>query len=115
MRQDFAMKLGEGGEAFFVFETTAQVPVALQTSPLVSPASSPTARPISPIGGPGLADLEPLDLAGEGGRPNTSRTTSNISDHIQVPSVGMRPRSESGTSRVKRITRECGLQIAPVV
>jgi hypothetical protein len=35
------MKLGEGGEAFFVFETTENVPAALQTSPLVSPASSP--------------------------------------------------------------------------
>lgn len=35
------MKLGEGGEAFFVFETTDDIPASLQTSPLVSPASSP--------------------------------------------------------------------------
>lgn len=26
MRQDFAMKLGEGGEAFFVFETSDTIP-----------------------------------------------------------------------------------------
>ncbi len=41
MKQNYSMKLGEGGEAFFVFETTDQVPEALQTSPLVSPVSSP--------------------------------------------------------------------------
>ncbi|KAI4126733.1 MAG: hypothetical protein LQ338_003597 [Usnochroma carphineum] len=35
------MKLGEGGEAFFVFETSEQIPESLQTSPVVSPAASP--------------------------------------------------------------------------
>lgn len=35
------MKLGEGGEAFFVFETRGEVPESLQTSPLVSPQQSP--------------------------------------------------------------------------
>jgi phosphatidate phosphatase LPIN len=40
-KQDYAMKLGEGGEAFFVFETTDNIPEAMQTSPLVSPVSSP--------------------------------------------------------------------------
>lgn len=38
------MKLGEGGEAFFVFETTDEIPASLQTSPLVSPAGSPRHR-----------------------------------------------------------------------
>jgi phosphatidate phosphatase LPIN len=37
-KQDYAMKLGEGGEAFFVFETSDTIPQSLQTSPLVSPA-----------------------------------------------------------------------------
>ncbi|EED22246.1 lipin Smp2, putative [Talaromyces stipitatus ATCC 10500] len=41
VKQDYSMKLGDGGEAFFVFETTDNVPAALQTSPIVSPASSP--------------------------------------------------------------------------
>lgn len=40
-KTDYSMKLGEGGEAFFVFETNAFVPAAMQTSPLVSPAGSP--------------------------------------------------------------------------
>lgn len=35
------MKLGEGGEAFFVFETSDEIPESLQTSPIVSPATSP--------------------------------------------------------------------------
>ena len=41
MKQDYSMKLGEGGEAFFVFETSADIPESLQTSPLVSPEASP--------------------------------------------------------------------------
>ena len=41
IKQEYSMKLGEGGEAFFVFETTDNIPESLQTSPLVSPVSSP--------------------------------------------------------------------------
>jgi phosphatidate phosphatase LPIN len=39
------MKLGEGGEAFFVFETDGDVPPDLLTSPVVSPASSAPGSP----------------------------------------------------------------------
>lgn len=42
---DVPMKLGEGGEAFFVVETLADVPEDYLTSPVVSPASSPSASP----------------------------------------------------------------------
>jgi phosphatidate phosphatase LPIN len=41
VKQDYAMKLGEGGEAFFVFETSDEIPASLQTSPLISPTTSP--------------------------------------------------------------------------
>lgn len=44
VKQDYSMKLGEGGEAFFVFETTDDIPASLQTSPLVSPTGSPRQR-----------------------------------------------------------------------
>ena len=57
-KQDYSMKLGEGGEAFFVFETTANIPQALQTSPLVSPAGSPSLDGTTPI----LQEPEPLEL-----------------------------------------------------
>jgi phosphatidate phosphatase LPIN len=58
------MKLGEGGEAFFVFGTSAAIPAELQTSPLASPASSPEQKPVEPPLHRGLSDLEPLDLDG---------------------------------------------------
>ena len=58
-RRDFPMKLGEGGEAFFVFETSSSVPEALQTSPLVSPASSPEFTSTQPIS---LAEPDSFDL-----------------------------------------------------
>src|SRR5436190_23719369 len=38
---DFPMKLGEGGEAFFVFQTEGDIPEYMQTSPIVSPYQSP--------------------------------------------------------------------------
>ncbi len=67
------MKLGEGGEAFFVFETMAAVPEALQTSPPVSPAASPAARPVSPLLDSTISDPEPLDLDGAAGRPSGTK------------------------------------------
>lgn len=61
VKQDYPMKLGEGGEAFFVFETASSIPEALQTSPLVSPAGSPQMQGTG-TNTPTLADPEPLDL-----------------------------------------------------
>lgn len=59
------MKLGEGGEAFFVFETYSAIPSALQTSPVASPAASPEQRPFdAPTSDAPELDLEPLDLEG---------------------------------------------------
>ncbi|KAK3996907.1 nuclear elongation and deformation protein 1 [Cladorrhinum sp. PSN332] len=60
-KQPYSMKLGEGGEAFFVFETADTIPKSLQTSPLISPVSSP------PLDGersgtPSLQEPESLDL-----------------------------------------------------
>jgi phosphatidate phosphatase LPIN len=64
--QEYSMKLGEGGEAFFVFETTSAVPEGLQTSPLVSPAASPQSAPVISPPASGLSEPEPLDLATDG-------------------------------------------------
>jgi phosphatidate phosphatase LPIN len=58
VKTDLPMKLGEGGEAFFVFETTENIPADLQTSPLVSPETSPQPTPSLQ-----LPEPEPLDLA----------------------------------------------------
>lgn len=73
-KQDYAMKLGEGGEAFFVFETSDNIPEAMQTSPLVSPASSP---PL-PAEGSNLSNLsEPdyLDLDTVSGKSRSGSIT----------------------------------------
>ncbi|PVH81461.1 LNS2-domain-containing protein [Cadophora sp. DSE1049] len=67
VKQDYAMKLAEGGEAFFVFETSDNIPEAMQTSPLVSPASSP---PLVPEGtdASNLSEPDFLDLDVLGGK-----------------------------------------------
>ncbi|KAJ6104903.1 hypothetical protein N7486_003592 [Penicillium sp. IBT 16267x] len=64
VKQQYAMKLGEAGEAFFVFETTDEIPASLQTSPLVSPASSPKV-PTDDFGS-SLQEPEYLDLEKNG-------------------------------------------------
>ncbi|TPX17244.1 uncharacterized protein E0L32_003362 [Thyridium curvatum] len=60
-KQDYSMKLGEGGEAFFVFETSDNIPRSLQTSPISSPASSPPLQ-AQPSNDAGLQEPEPLEL-----------------------------------------------------
>lgn len=69
-KQDYSMKLGEGGEAFFVFETTESIPAALQTSPLVSPETSPRTPPADVRRD--MPEPEPLDLAAGGNLPPQS-------------------------------------------
>lgn len=71
VKQEYSMKLGEGGEAFFVFETTDNIPRSLQTSPLVSPAQSPSLEP-DEGGQEGQALQEPdmLELDRELSRPH---------------------------------------------
>jgi phosphatidate phosphatase LPIN len=64
VKQDYSMKLGEGGEAFFVFETSAAIPIELQTSPLASPVASPEQNPLQAPSSIDLAEPEPLNLAG---------------------------------------------------
>ncbi|EKG18503.1 Lipin [Macrophomina phaseolina MS6] len=85
-KQPYAMKLGEGGEAFFVFETTDSVPESMQTSPLVSPAQSPEAKPGS-ASVEQLSDPPPLNLAtdGQDDRPNRGRAKSDLGDSPSSP------------------------------
>jgi len=74
VKQNYAMKLGEGGEAFFVFETSDNIPEDLQTSPLVSPASSPP-LPAETSSASGLQEPEFLDLTTENDRLIPERST----------------------------------------
>jgi phosphatidate phosphatase LPIN len=72
-KQDYAMKLGEGGEAFFVFETSSDIPAEMQTSPLASPASSPEQKPLE-LANSALPDVEPLELDGTTGARRATLT-----------------------------------------
>lgn len=56
----FDMKIGEAGEAFFVFETDEDVPDELVTSPLLKPADSAeaTRTEVPPTGRFGAVEHE---------------------------------------------------------
>src|SRR5436309_11068385 len=85
VKQNYSMKLGEGGEAFFVFETTENIPASMQTSPLISPASSPsnavTDQTATPLTEPTYLDITENEGAKTGltptGSPRKSRTPSS--------------------------------------
>lgn len=68
------MKLGEGGEAFFVFETSDDIPESQQTSPVVSPVTSPPDIAFRSDNGTGaLQEPEFLDLNTSVVRHNSDR------------------------------------------
>lgn len=96
-KQDYAMKLGEGGEAFFVFETSDNIPEAMQTSPLVSPVSSP---PLAAEGSSlhSLSEPDFLDLDTVTGKARSGSLTR--------PGVGVLSRSASRRpSNLSRVLR----------
>ncbi|EPX72832.1 lipin Ned1 [Schizosaccharomyces octosporus yFS286] len=66
---DFNMKLGDGGEAFFVFATENAVPKELQTSPIASPTASPRQGPLINIHEP--HDLQ-LESSAQSDYPNST-------------------------------------------
>jgi phosphatidate phosphatase LPIN len=94
-KQDYAMKLGEGGEAFFVFETSDNIPEALQTSPLVSPASSP---PLAAEGAStsNLSEPDYLDLESMNGKSRSESVTRPGPGVLSTPA----PRRQSNLSKI---------------
>ena len=98
VKQEFAMKLGEEGETFFVFETSSDVPESLQTSPLVSPALLPKPSPNQGSASSSLQEPDFLDLDIQ---RRSSRSNSHSTGDIK-PSWLMgdpRPQSLRGRSR----------------
>ncbi|KAJ5614534.1 hypothetical protein N7528_008188 [Penicillium herquei] len=93
IKQDYAMKLGEAGEAFFVFETTDEIPASLQTSPLVSPASSPKV-PSEDVAS-SLGEPEYLDLEKNG---------DAVSDGIKTPPTMLMSRPSRATTDLGTLT-----------
>ncbi|KAL9000229.1 MAG: hypothetical protein Q9169_001131 [Polycauliona sp. 2 TL-2023] len=91
VKQHHAVKLGEGGEAFFVFETSEQIPESLQTSPVVSPAVSPQDVAQDIKGLPSLQEPDFLDINTDGtgdrrfrqGGPTLSRPSLSMAQRAQ--------------------------------
>ncbi|KAM0305262.1 hypothetical protein ACHAPM_001639 [Fusarium culmorum] len=114
IKQSYSMKLGEGGEAFFVFETTDRIPQSLQTSPLVSPASSPASSP--PLNAEqsdsGLQEPEAFELDASESKPrrpppaalykkeNDNGLITPLSTSPELPSV--RPVSGDWSAKITR-------------
>lgn len=87
------MKLGEGGEAFFVFETYADIPEGLQTSPVISPMASPASLSQEKIAEENnLQEPEPLDLGGDGPR-RRERPRSAFLEAQPIPILGTNTRA----------------------
>jgi phosphatidate phosphatase LPIN len=95
VKQDFAMKLGEGGEAFFVFKTSDNIPEAMQTSPLVSPASSPP-LPAEGSNASNLSEPDFLDLDTVSGKARSASITRPGASGL--PASSPRRRSNLSTS-----------------
>ncbi|KAN0129760.1 LNS2 (Lipin/Ned1/Smp2) domain containing protein [Lactarius tabidus] len=108
----FSMKIGEAGEAFFVFETDGDVPEDLITSPLLEPTEpgflkSPPREDIGSSGArereTGLADVvgqEPdfLDLDAPSTSPPKTVSKSPISSNLSVSSLDISSQPERTSS-----------------
>ncbi|RLL95115.1 hypothetical protein CFD26_101404 [Aspergillus turcosus] len=93
VKQDYAMKLGEGGEAFFVFETSDEIPASLQTSPLVSPTASPRTQSQEDLPS-SLQEPEFLDLEKSSAAPHSQ--DAKAGSDIPLLSRGARASSDLG-------------------
>ena len=105
VKQSHAMKLGEGGEAFFVFETADDIPRSLQTSPVVSPIASPRGLEVDTVSPPTLLEPDYLDLAADG----TAARAIPLNSQAR-PSLGVdgRGQSELGLSCARSSEEPCG-------
>ena len=95
VKQDHAMKLGEGGEAFFVFATSEEIPESLQTSPIISPATSPQGLPSrDDASSATLQEPDFLDLSTDGA--NDRKTNAVLQGRLGIPGE-LRAQSDYGT------------------
>jgi phosphatidate phosphatase LPIN len=93
--QDYSMKLGEGGEAFFVFETTRSIPAEMQTSPIASPVASPEQKPLELPSERAFDEPEPLDLDASSVTRRRGRMSMSVptSESIHAEAEFGRPKS----------------------
>ncbi|KAL4787463.1 Lipin/Ned1/Smp2-domain-containing protein [Aspergillus varians] len=111
VKQEYAMKLGEGGEAFFVFETTDEIPASMQTSPLISPMASPRIRSeenLTLLQEPEYLDLDQSKAAVH--PPLVSRGTRATSDLGLMTPLSQSP-DESTLDRPSRSSFRAGPEL----
>lgn len=92
------MKLGEGGEAFFVFETTDNIPPSLQTSPIVSPAGSPSDLGADSGLPASLPEPPYLDLSTDGKARDDPATSQD--SYVRTLSRAARAQSDLGALHI---------------
>jgi phosphatidate phosphatase LPIN len=131
-KQNYAMKLGDTGEAFFVFETSNAIPEALQTSPLSSPATSPQTSVLDITDSTELTEPTPLDISDDArlsstpdllaagpSIPRINRENTAISDQIPYGShqgltPDIRPADWEGSSlRPATLERAASEEVLP--
>lgn len=95
VKQHYSMKLGEGGEAFFVFETSDQIPESLQTSPVVSPAASPQPLGQDAATSSSLQEPEYLDISMD---PTGDRDANIKIPKLPRPTLAVNQRTRSDSA-----------------
>ena len=102
-KQNYSMKLGEGGEAFFVFETSDEIPESLQTSPVVSPATSPQSLSLEQTNTlPTLQEPEFLDL-----NLDSEKSQNSIERVPSRPALSNTGRAKSDLGKPNRCSFDC--------
>ncbi|GAA6002640.1 hypothetical protein JCM10207_007606 [Rhodosporidiobolus poonsookiae] len=91
-RIPFYMKVGETGEAFFVFETDEDVPADMQTSPL--------SGPVSDDGRSDAGDMEPLDLDAPALESEPSQETQEADEDQPLTPTPSHPSSPNSSRYV---------------
>ena len=114
------MKLGDGGEAFFVFQTDGDIPEDMRTSPIASPSQSPVLPAVMPDmtmsvfpscvlaykkSAMGLQEPDYLDLNKANGKleKDDAKSESNVQLSRAIDII--RPASTDGTHPLKNPNR----------
>ncbi|PUU75564.1 Lipin/Ned1/Smp2-domain-containing protein [Tuber borchii] len=122
-KTDYSMKLGEGGEAFFIFETNQIVPPEMQTSPLVSPSASPRSMASAPEPS-SLQEPDYLNIADTSGRkvdsaggvplnPRRARSDFGNATPLSSPPDNARPASGDWSGTTISLERSASEEVLP--
>ncbi|KAL1920812.1 uncharacterized protein VTP21DRAFT_11447 [Calcarisporiella thermophila] len=98
---DFPMKIGDSGEAFFVYETEEDLPEEFLTSPIASPVVSPSAaeQPEPPFLDLSVSDAKVLEGENEGDGYVSANSTSGSEGEGESP-------REAVSNRVKNTKKK---------